>query len=60
MRHQIQPVKIHTNQDETPGNSVAGSDWLPPLPNATPTLTSGIVTKEYNSAFPFRTGITRS
>ena len=39
---------------------MAGSDWLPPLPKATPILTSGVETKEYNSALPSRIGITRS
>lgn len=39
---------------------MAGSDWLPPLPKATPILTSGVDTKEYRSAFPSRIGEARS
>lgn len=39
---------------------MAGNDWLPPLPNATPILTSGTDKNEYSRAFPSKTGITRS
>lgn len=53
-------TKKPTSQEETPGNSVAGSDWLPPLPKATPILTSGIDTNEYKIPLPSRTGLKRS
>lgn len=48
---------FYTSHAETPGTSVAGRDWLPPLPNAIPILTSGVDMKEYKIAFPSRTGI---
>lgn len=49
-----------TNQEDTPGSSVAGNVWLPPLPKATPILTSGTDMNEYNRAFPSTTGIKSS
>lgn len=56
----VQSYRKPTSQEETPGNSVAGRDWLPPLPKATPILTSGMDTNEYKTAFPSRIGIKRS
>lgn len=53
-------LKTQTSQEETPGSSVAGSDWLPPLPKATPILTSGTDRNEYKIALPFKTGVRRS
>lgn len=53
-------MKTITSHEETPGSSVAGRDWLPPLPKATPILTSGVDTNEYRIAFPSRIGIIRS
>lgn len=53
-------LESQTSQEETPGSSVAGSDWLPPLPNATPILTSGTDRNEYKIDLPFKTGIRRS
>lgn len=50
----------HTSHEETPGSSVAGKDWLPPLPKATPSLTSGVVINEYAIAFPSNIGLKRS
>lgn len=59
-RIKVKPFSKHTSQFETPGSSVAGKDWLPPLPKATPILTSGMDTNEYRTAFPSRIGITKS